>query len=101
MLKVGYIISLFKIPHKIIERNNQMSEYILETKNLVKNYGNFTAIDNVNLKVKKQSIYGLIGDNGAGKSTIMRMISGLSNKSSGNIELFGKNVKKILVILVK
>lgn len=101
MLKVGYIISLFRIPHKIIERNNQMSEYILETKNLVKNFGNFTAIDNVNLKVKKQSIYGLIGDNGAGKSTIMRMISGLSNKSSGNIELFGKNVKKILVILVK
>ena len=94
MLKVGYIISLFRIPHKIIERNNQMSEYILETKNLVKNFGNFTAIDNVNLKVKKQSIYGLIGDNGAGKSTIMRMISGLSNKSSGNIELFGKNVKK-------
>ena len=101
MLKVGYIISLFRIPHKIIERNNQMSEYILETKNLVKNFGNFTAIDNVNLKVKKQSIYGLIGDNGAGKSTIMRMISGLSNKSSGDIELFGKNVKKILVILVK
>lgn len=101
MLKVGYIISLFRIPHKIIERNNQMSEYILETKNLVKNFGNFTAIDNVNLKVKKQSIYGLIGDNGAGKSTIMRMISGLSNKSSGNIELFGNNVKKILVILVK
>lgn len=94
MLKVGYIISLFRIPHKIIERNNQMSEYILETKNLVKNFGNFTAIDNVNLKVKKQSIYGLIGDNGAGKSTIMRMISGLSNKSSGNIELFGNNVKK-------
>ena len=101
MLKVGYMISLFRIPHKIIERNNQMSEYILETKNLVKNFGNFTAIDNVNLKVKKQSIYGLIGDNGAGKSTIMRMISGLSNKSSGNIELFGNNVKKILVILVK
>lgn len=101
MLKVGYIISLFRIPHKIIERNNQMSEYILETKNLVKNFGNFTAIDNVNLKVKKQSIYGLIGDNGAGKSTIMRMISGLSNKSNGDIELFGKNVKKILVILVK
>lgn len=73
-----------------------MSEYILETKNLVKNFGNFTAIDNVNLKVKKQSIYGLIGDNGAGKSTIMRMISGLSNKSSGNIELFGNNVKKKL-----
>ena len=94
MLKVGYIISLFRIPHKIIERNNQMSEYILETKNLVKNFGNFTAIDNVNLKVKKQSIYGLIGDNGAGKSTIMRMISGLSNKSNGDIELFGKNVKK-------
>lgn len=101
MLKVGYIISLFRIPHKIIERNNQMSEYILETKNLVKNFGNFTAIDNVNLKIKKQSIYGLIGDNGAGKSTIMRMISGLSNKSSGNIELFGNNVKKILAILVK
>ena len=56
MLKVGYIISIFRIPHKIIERNNQMSEYILETRNLVKNFGNFTAIDNVNLKDELQII---------------------------------------------
>ena len=42
MLKVGYIISLYRIPRKIIERNNQMSDYILETKNLVKNFGNFS-----------------------------------------------------------
>ena len=85
MLKVGYIISLFRIPHKIIERNNQMSEYILETKNLVKNFGNFTAIDNVNLKVKKQSIYGLIGDNGAGDSDIMMTdtINPLKSKFKG------------------
>ena len=74
-----------------------MSEYILETKNLVKNFGNFTAIDNVNLKVKKQSIYGLIGDNGAGKSTIVNLISRFYDANVGQVLLDGYNVKDVTV----
>lgn len=66
-----------------------MNEYILETKNLTKKYGSFTAVDNVNLHVKKGDIYGFIGKNGAGKSTCMKMFSGLSRQTSGEISLLG------------
>ena len=50
-------------------------EYILETSNLTKVYGHKEAAKDVNLHIKEGQIYGLIGRNGAGKTTIMRMIS--------------------------
>ena len=50
-------------------------EYILETKNLTKQYGRQKAVDSVNLHVRQGDIYGLIGRNGAGKTTIMKMIN--------------------------
>ena len=52
-----------------------MSEYILETKGLTKKYGDFTAVQDINLHVRKNDIYGFVGKNGAGKSTCMKMIS--------------------------
>jgi putative multiple sugar transport system ATP-binding protein len=54
-----------------------MSEYILETKNIVKKFGNVTALRNISLKVKKGEIHVLCGENGAGKSTLMNVISGV------------------------
>ena len=51
-------------------------EYILETQNLTKVYGDKEAASDVNLHIREGQIYGLIGRNGAGKTTIMRMISG-------------------------
>ena len=51
-------------------------EYILETNNLTKVYGQKEAAKDVNLHIREGQIYGLIGRNGAGKTTIMRMISG-------------------------
>ena len=64
--------------------------YILTTNNLTKNYKNHCAADKINNQEKKGEIYGLIGRNGAGKTTILRMISGLSNASSGSYSINGK-----------
>lgn len=55
-----------------------MSEFLIETKQLTKIYGEQTAVNSVNLHVKKGRIYGLLGRNGAGKTTIMKMILGLT-----------------------
>lgn len=58
--------------------------YILTTNNLTKTYGKKDAAKDVNIHVREGEIYGLIGRNGAGKTTVMRMISGLSNPTSGS-----------------
>ena len=65
-------------------------EYILETQDLTKIYGRKEAAVDVNLHIREGQIYGLIGRNGAGKTTIMRMISGLSRPTRGSYSLFGK-----------
>ncbi len=65
-------------------------EYILETHDLTKVYGQKEAAKDVNLHIREGEIYGLIGRNGAGKTTIMRMISGLSRPTRGSYSLFGK-----------
>lgn len=68
-------------------------ENILETRNLCKQYTNFTALQNVNLHIKKGEIYGLIGQNGAGKTTFMRIITGLQEPTDGEFILFGASNK--------
>ena len=70
-----------------------MRDWIIETKHLTKKYGNQTAVRDVNLHVEKGHIYGLLGRNGAGKTTIMKMILGLTSMTSGSAEVFGKNIK--------
>lgn len=73
-----------------------MSDSILQTTALTKKYSHTVALDNVNVTIKKGGIYGFIGQNGAGKTTFMRVISGLSLPDSGKIMLFGKSGKKEL-----
>ena len=65
-------------------------EFILTTDNLTKIYGDKRAADAVSLHIKKGDVYGLIGRNGAGKTTILKMICGLSRPSSGSITFAGK-----------
>lgn len=75
-----------------------MSELLLQTRNLTKQYGRHRAVDDVNMHIKKGAIYGFIGRNGAGKTTCLKMISGLSTPSYGEIEMFGykgKNLQKV------
>lgn len=68
-----------------------MKEIILKTNNLTKKYKDFKALDNVNITINKGDIYGLIGRNGAGKTTLMRVITTLTNKTSGEFEIFQQN----------
>ena len=70
-----------------------MSDYLIETKQLTKTYGDQAAVKDVNLHVKKGRIYGLLGRNGAGKTTIMKMILGLTSITSGEVDVFGQNIK--------
>ncbi|WP_313238386.1 ATP-binding cassette domain-containing protein [Sporosarcina ureae] len=67
-----------------------MSETILKATNVSKVYGKHKALDKVSIEIKRGMIYGLIGENGAGKSTFMRTVMGLITIDSGAIELFGK-----------
>lgn len=70
-------------------------ELVLQTNGLTKKYGEKIAVDNVNMNIAKGDIYGLIGKNGAGKTTIMKMICGLISENEGDIKLFGSgNLKK-------
>ena len=62
---------------------------VLQTKNLTKSYGGKVAVDNVSLTIEQGDIFGLIGQNGAGKTTFMRMITSLSRPDSGELALFG------------
>ena len=62
--------------------------YAIETNNLTKKYKNKTVVDKVNLFVPEGSIFGFVGENGAGKTTIMRLLTGLSEPSGGSYKLF-------------
>lgn len=67
-------------------------ESVLKTCNLTKQYKKNTAVDNLNMNILKGDIYGLLGENGAGKTTIMRMILGLIKPTNGSVELFGEKL---------
>ncbi len=71
-----------------------MSDMIIETINLTKQYGEQKSVNNLNLQVRQGRIYGLLGRNGAGKTTTMKLLLNLTNPTSGEIRIFGKNIKK-------
>ena len=66
---------------------------LIETKDLCKRYGQNLVIDHVNMHVPEKSIYGFVGENGSGKTTIMRLVTGLASPTSGEYSLFGVNFK--------
>lgn len=69
-------------------------EKVLELKGVTKRYGKFVAVDDASFTLERGKIYGFIGQNGAGKTTIIRMIAGVSVPTSGTIELFGDGSEK-------
>lgn len=74
-----------------------MVEWIVQTKHMTKAYGKQSVVKQVDLRVRKGAIYGFIGLNGAGKSTCIRLITGLTEPTSGSIQLFGKADKNEVV----
>jgi ABC-type multidrug transport system ATPase subunit len=71
-----------------------MTEAIVETHGLTRRYGRATAVDRVDLCVPRGSIYGFLGPNGAGKTTVIRMLLGLIRPTAGTIRLFGQDLAK-------
>lgn len=67
-----------------------MKDIVLKTENLTKMYGSFGALDDINICLKRKHIYGFIGENGAGKSTFMKIVTGLSNPTKGTYSILGK-----------
>lgn len=68
------------------------AEIAIEAKDLTKNFGNFTAVDSVNFRIERGEIFGFLGSNGCGKTTVMKMLTGLLQISAGEVWLFGKTV---------
>lgn len=69
-------------------------EHAVETQNLVKRFGSFTAVDDVNFYIPKGEIFGLLGPNGAGKTTTIRMLCGILPPTSGTGTVLGFDIQK-------
>ncbi|MDE8601802.1 ATP-binding cassette domain-containing protein [Marinomonas sp. RSW2] len=65
-------------------------EYAIEAKGLSKRFGNNIAVNKLDLKIPKGSIYGFLGPNGCGKSTSIRLLTGLLGASEGDVSILGK-----------
>ena len=70
------------------------NEVLIEAKQLVKRYGDFTAVDGIDFQVRKGESFGFLGPNGAGKSTTMRIIAATLTRTSGEITILGKDPEK-------
>ena len=71
-----------------------MKDILLSVEDVVKNYGDYTALDKVNISVPKSSIYGLLGPNGAGKTTLMRIINQITAPDQGRIVFHNELLNK-------
>ncbi len=69
-------------------------EKVIVTENLTKKFGHFTAVDHISFEVKRGEIFGFLGANGAGKTTAMRMLCGLSKPTSGNGTVAGFDIHR-------
>jgi ABC-2 type transport system ATP-binding protein len=77
------------------------NDLVIEIKNLSKNFKNLKAVDNLNINVYKGDVFGFLGPNGAGKSTTIRMMLTLIKPSKGKIKIFGKDLYKERLSILK
>ena len=73
--------------------------YLVTTNNLTKVYGGRAVVNKVNMHIPEGSIYGFVGENGSGKTTIMRMLTGIASPNAGSFEMFG--VKTLIPKFIK
>lgn len=71
-----------------------MTDYAIQAEHVVKKFGDFTAIEGINLNVPKGSIYGFLGPNGCGKSTTIRVLTGLLSPTSGSVNVLGLEIPR-------
>ena len=73
---------------------DSIQQSAVETFNLVRRFGAFTAVDNINLRVERGRFFGFLGPNGAGKSTTIKMLTGLLSPTSGEIRVLGRDIQR-------
>lgn len=78
-----------------------MSDLIIKTNKLTKKFGSKRVVNHVDLQVKRGEIYGFLGPNGAGKTTTIRMLLGLARPTKGSIQIFGEDIKKDKISILK
>lgn len=78
-----------------------MNDMVIQTKGLTKKYRGRAAVNQLNLEIKKGDIYGFLGPNGAGKTTTIRMLLGLIKPTSGSISIFGRDLRKDKLAILK
>jgi ABC-2 type transport system ATP-binding protein len=78
----------------IADNEAKISDYAIVASQLTRKFGDFTAIDRLDLKIPKGSIYGFLGPNGCGKSTTLRMLTGLLSPTSGSVKVLGLDMPK-------
>lgn len=77
---------------RITPRERTGGEIAIEAKGLTRHFGDFTAVDNVSFEIERGEIFGFLGSNGSGKTTTMKMLTGLLPMSAGKVTLFGQPV---------
>jgi ABC-2 type transport system ATP-binding protein len=75
-----------------ITHTSEQGIHVISTENLTKKFGSFTAVDHISFQVRKGEIFGFLGANGAGKTTAMRMLTGLSKATSGKAFVAGFDI---------
>ena len=75
-------------------KEDETMDYIVKTTGLTKKMKGKNLVSNINLHIHKGEIYGFLGQNGAGKTTIMKMLTGITNPTNGEIELFGQRLNE-------
>jgi ribosome-dependent ATPase len=84
-----------KTDFTLFERTQTFSnETAIEARNLTMEFGTFKAVDDLNIEIKRGEIFGFLGSNGCGKTTTMKMLTGLLTPTSGSVKLFGKPFKQ-------
>lgn len=74
-------------------KKEDIMDNVIVTRNLCKTYGRKEAVSGINMHIRKGEIYGFIGRNGSGKSTTLKLLSGLANPTGGEISVFGGSLK--------
>ena len=74
-------------------RSGDKAEIVIDAKGLTRRFGSFTAVDRVTLQIERGEIFGFLGSNGCGKSTTMKMLTGLLPPTEGSATLFGESVE--------
>lgn len=92
--KAAAAVGYKAVPPQLMATKNLSSQIEIEVKNLVKNFGDFTAVSHTSFHVYKGEVFGLLGPNGAGKTTTFRMLCGLLKPTSGELKVAGIDIKK-------